>query len=136
MNNVCLIGRLCADPEIREARGGELLVANFTVAVDRGGEDADFIRITAFGKTAEFAEEYFRKGMRVGVTGEIRTGSYEKEDGTKVWTTDIYANRLYFADGRRDEAEETGSKRNGKGSQDEARSRGSGKGKSDAKRSR
>lgn len=130
MNSVCLIGRLCADPEIREARNGELLVANFTVAVDRGGEEADFLRITAFGKTAEFAEEYFRKGMRVGVTGEIRTGSYEKEDGTKVWTTDIYANRLYFADGRRDEAEETGSKRNGKGS---GRSSG---GKSDAKRSR
>lgn len=113
MNNVSLMGRLCADPEMRETKGDpQILVASFTLAVDRMGEGADFIRITCFNKTAEFVEEYFRKGMRVALTGEIRTGSYEKEDGTTVYTTEVYANRVYFADSKRDEAEETGSKRN------------------------
>lgn len=103
MNQVCLIGRLTADPEGRRA-GKDLEVCNFTLAIDRPGQDsgADFIRCAAFGKTAEFAEDYFQKGVRAGVTGRIQTGSYEDKDGITRYTTDIIVDRLYFADGLRD----------------------------------
>lgn len=102
MNQVCLIGRLTADPEGRRAKDME--VCNFTLAIDRPGKDAgaDFIRCVAFGKTAEFCEDYFAKGVRAGVTGRIQTGSYEDKDGIVRYTTDIIVDRLYFADGIRD----------------------------------
>ena len=102
MNQVCLIGRLTADPEGRRAKDME--VCNFTLAIDRPGKDngADFIRCVAFGKTAEFCEDYFLKGVRAGVTGRIQTGSYEDKDGITRYTTDIIVDRLYFADGIRD----------------------------------
>ena len=102
MNTVCVIGRLTADPEGRRAKDME--VCNFTLAIDRPGKDngADFIRCVAFGKTAEFCEDYFSKGVRAGVTGRIQTGSYEDKDGITRYTTDIIVDRLYFADGIRD----------------------------------
>lgn len=104
MNSVNLIGRLTADPNIRTTEKGDLLIANFTLAVPRiGSDEADFIRCTAFGKTAEFVEDYFSKGIRIGVTGRIQTDSYEREDGTKVYTTDIIIDRLDFADAKREE---------------------------------
>ena len=103
MNQVCLIGRLTADPEGRRAKDME--VCNFTLAIDRQGKDAgaDFIRCVCFGKTAEFAEDYFSKGVRAGVTGRIQTGSYEDKDRITRYTTDIIVDRLYFADGIRNE---------------------------------
>ena len=106
MNQVCLIGRLTADPEGRRAKDME--VCNFTLAIDRQSKDrgADFIRCVAFGKTAEFAEDYFSKGVRAGVTGRIQTGSYEDKDGIMRYTTDIIVDRLYFADGLRSEEKE------------------------------
>ena len=106
MNNVCLIGRLTADPEVRHGgKDGDLEIVNFTLAVQRiGTEDADFIRCTAFGKTAEFAEDYFSKGLRIGVTGHIQTGSYERQDGSTAYTTDVIIDRLDFADGKKDES--------------------------------
>lgn len=101
MNSVNLIGRLTADPEIRSDKKGELEIARFTVAVDRiGSEEADFIRCVAFGKSAEFVEDYFTKGLRVGVTGRIQTGRYEdKDSGKTIYTTDVISERLDFADG-------------------------------------
>lgn len=112
MNNVCLMGRLTADPQNMENKKVEIV--KFTLAIDRAGKDAgaDFIRIVCFGKTAEFAERYFTKGQRVSVTGHIQTGSYENKDGDTVYTTDIIADRLYFADSAKDDA---GSSRNRKG---------------------
>lgn len=108
MNNVNLIGRLTADPEIRSDKKGELEIARFTVAVDRiGSEEADFIRCVAFGKSAEFVEDYFTKGLRVGVTGRIQTGRYEdKESGKTIYTTDVICERLDFADGNPNNKEE------------------------------
>lgn len=99
MNNVSLIGRLTADPEIRDAK--ETTVARFSLAVDRlGSEEADFIRCVAFGKAAEFVEDYFVKGLRVGVSGRIQTGKYEdKDSGKTIYTTDVICERLDFADG-------------------------------------
>ena len=102
MNSVSLIGRLTRDPEVRYSSGSQTAVAKFTLAVNRpfakeGEQDADFIGITCFGKTAELVERYMSKGRQVGVTGRIQTGSYEK-DGRKVYTTDVIADRVEFLD--------------------------------------
>lgn len=102
MNRVDLTGRLVRDPEIRYSQGGSS-VASFTIAVDRtvkkGDEwvhEADFIKCVAFGKTAEFIEKYFKKGSFIVVSGSIKTGSYDKEDGTKVYTTDVWVEKAEF----------------------------------------
>ncbi len=102
MNSVSLIGRLTRDPEVRYSAGSQTAIAKFTLAVNRpfakeGEQDADFIFITCFGKTAELVEKYMSKGRQVGITGRIQTGSYEK-DGQKVYTTDVIADRVEFLD--------------------------------------
>jgi len=80
-----------------------MAVARFSIAIDRGkdrnGEDrgADFPNIVCFGKTAELVERYVGKGRLVAVTGRIHTDSYEK-DGRKVYTTEVYADRVEFLD--------------------------------------
>lgn len=107
MNNVSLIGRLTADPELKHTQSGTPM-ARFTIAVDRSfvkqGEErqADFISITAWNKTAEFVCKYFSKGRRIAVVGEIRTGSYTDKDGNKRYTTDVWANNVEFCDSRSD----------------------------------
>ena len=109
MNNVCLIGRLTADPEIRYTQIENIMVAQFNLAVNRAyakqGEErkADFITIVAWGKTAEFCSKYFRKGQQVGVTGRIETGSYDDKDGKKVYTTKVIAEHVDFADSNKNE---------------------------------
>ncbi|MGL4483657.1 MAG: single-stranded DNA-binding protein [Anaerovoracaceae bacterium] len=101
MNISVLIGRLTRDPEIRYTEGGNLAIANFSIAVDRiakQGEEkkTDFIRITAFGKQAENCEKFLTKGKLVGVEGRIQTDSYVNKEGQKVFTTDIVASRVQF----------------------------------------
>ncbi len=94
MNRVELMGRLARDPEIRQ---GETMSARFTVAVSRRKKDeTDFISCVAFGKTAELLDKYFHKGHRIGVSGRLLTGSYEKKDGTRVYTTDVVADEIDF----------------------------------------
>lgn len=107
MNRVILCGRLTNDPEVTEA-ANDTLVAKFTLAVDRRGtkgEDkkTDFIRIVSFNSAAEFAESYFKKGMRVLVSGKIQTGSYKNSDGKTVYTTDVVSDELHFADGKKED---------------------------------
>ena len=104
MNSVQLIGRLTRDPEIRYTDGGAS-IARFGIAVDRrfkqeNGADADFINIVAFGKTAEFIEKYFHKGMKIALNGRIQTGSYTDKDGKKVYTTDIVAENVEFCESK------------------------------------
>lgn len=104
MNNVSLVGRLTRDPDIRYTDGG-LSIARFNVAVDRRYKSdnqptADFIGCIAFGKTAEFVEKYFFKGNRIGLNGRIQTGSYEKEDGTKIYTTDVVVENVEFVESK------------------------------------
>ena len=97
MNVFCGIGRLTKDPDIRQA--GETQVARYTLAVDRQKKgEADFIPCVAFGKAAEFAEKYLSKGMKVGVTGRIQTGSYTNKDGQKVYTTDVIVGSHTFCE--------------------------------------
>jgi single-strand DNA-binding protein len=101
MNNVVLIGRLTKDPELRYIPQSETAVANFTLAVDRPlskEKTADFIRIVAFGKTAELCEKYISKGRQVGISGRIQTGSYKDKEGKTVYTTEVYADRVEFLD--------------------------------------
>ena len=113
INNCVLIGRLTKDPELRYLpNGNNTAVANFTLAVDRnlskdkkeeavrkGQPTADFINITAWGKTAELVNNYLNKGSQVAVQGRIQTGRYEK-DGQMIYTTDVIAERVEFLGGR------------------------------------
>lgn len=95
MNSVNLTGRLTADPEIRTTGKGDKMV-KFTLAVDRetAEKDADFIRCMVFRQSAEYMANYCGKGDVVGISGKIRTGSYEDKDGRKVYTTDIFCDRV------------------------------------------
>lgn len=116
MNQVNLIGRFTKDPELRFTPGQGKPVTTFTIAVDRRKKDeADFIRIVAWGKTAESVANYMKKGRLIGITGSIRTGSYEGKDGTKRYTTDVVASHVQFLDyGKKDEnVSDTNSGRNG-----------------------
>ena len=102
MNSVQLIGRLTRDPDVRYTTGqNQTAVARFTIAVNDGygeNERTSFIPIVVFGRQAETCERYLSKGRQVGITGRIRTGSYEK-DGRTIYTTDVIANRVEFLGG-------------------------------------
>lgn len=104
LNCAVVMGRLTADPEVRQTPSG-VSVCRFTVAVDRSyvkqGEqrEADFIDILAWRGTAEFVGKYFQKGSMIAIQGEIQTGSYEK-DGIKRRTFEIVANNVSFCGGK------------------------------------
>ena len=108
MNKVILMGRLVRDPEVRYSQGeNATAVARFTLAVDRrfnrnNGDDnnTDFIGCVAFGRQAEFAEKYFRKGTKIAITGRIQTGSYTNRDGARVYTTDVVVEEQEFAESK------------------------------------
>ena len=99
MNSVVLIGRLTKDPEVRYIPQSETAVANFTIAVDRPmakEKTADFLRIVAFGKTAELCERFLVKGLLVAVQGRIQTGQYKDKNGETRYTTEVVAERVEF----------------------------------------
>ncbi len=107
MNNVNLMGRLTKDPDIRYTQGqNSMAVARFTLAVDRrnknpdGSRDADFISCVAFRKTAELAEKYFKQGTKLAIRGHIQTGSYQKQDDSRVYTTDVVVDEVDFAESK------------------------------------
>lgn len=108
MNKVILMGRLTRDPDVRNSQGERsMVITRYSLAVDRrgrkgqtGDQTADFINCVAFDKAGEFAEKYFRQGMRVLISGRIQTGSYTNKDGIKVYTTDIVVEDQEFADSK------------------------------------
>ena len=106
MNKVILVGRLTRDPEVRYTQGeNQTAIARYTLAVDRrfkrdGEPTADFINCVVFGKSAEFAEKYFRQGLRVAISGRITTGSYTNKDGIKVYTTEVTVEEQEFAESK------------------------------------
>ena len=108
MNKVVLMGRLTRDPEIRYSQGeNSMAIARYTLAVDRrftrnsaDGQTADFIPCVVFGKGAQFAEQYFKQGMRVTVCGRIQTGSYTNREGQKVYTTEVVVDEQEFAESK------------------------------------
>ena len=104
------MGRLTRDPEIRYSQANNIPIATYTLAVDRpnrngsDGPTADFLRCISFQKSAEFAEQYLRKGIKIAVTGRIQTGSYTNRDGQKVISItkkefiSVFENTLLCAD--------------------------------------
>lgn len=117
MNKAILVGRLTRDPEVRYSSGENgTAVGRYTLAIDRrfkreNEPTADFIPCVVFGRSAEFAEKYFRQGMRVSVSGRIQTGSYTNKDGVRVYTTEVIVEEQEFAESRR-EQEQNGRGRN------------------------
>lgn len=115
MNKVILMGRLTRDPEVRYSQSdNSMAIARYTLAVDRrfnrnnDENTADFINCVAFGKAGEFAEKYFRKGIKIAVTGRIQTGSYTNKDGVKVYTTDIVVEDQEFAESKNSAGNDNG----------------------------
>lgn len=116
MNKVVLVGRIVRDPEVRYSQGeNPTAVARYTIAVDRrfkrdGEPTADFINCVTFGKSAEFVEKYFRKGLRISISGRITTNSYTNKDGIKVYTTEVTVEEQEFAESKAEsEANKTSS---------------------------
>lgn len=114
MNKVILMGRLTKDPEVRYTTSTNMMVVQFGLAVNRRfvkqGEErqADFINIIAWDKTGEFCSKYFKKGQQVGVVGRIQTRNYDDKDGKRVYVTEVVAEEVYFAEGRKGDAADTG----------------------------
>ena len=110
MNKVVLVGRLTADPELRQTQSG-IASCQFTVAVDRrfadkntGERQADFIRCQAWRQTAEFVSKYFSKGKMIALEGSLRTGSYTDKNHSDVthYTTDVLVDNVEFCGGKND----------------------------------
>ncbi len=109
MNLVVLNGRLTRDPELKFGQSGKAY-SRFSIAVDRpfssgnnGGQTADFINCVAFGKTAEFIGEYFRKGKKILLNGTLQMNQYESE-GRKITTYVVIANNVEFGESKASEA--------------------------------
>ena len=100
MNKVILMGRLTKNPEIKYAgKDNDMAVARYTLAVNRrykrdGEQEADFISCVTFGKSAEFAQKYLHKGMRIVIGGRISTGNYKDKDGKTIYTTDVIVKNM------------------------------------------
>lgn len=96
MNNANIVGRLTKDPEPRSTQGGTVLT--LCVAVDRGDKNksTDFIDCVAFNKTAEFIAQYFHRGDPIMITGKIQTRTWERDDGTKQKSTEVFISECGF----------------------------------------
>ena len=104
MNNFVGIGRLTRDPEVRYTQSGKAC-AKFTLAIDRrkssdGNQQADFIQCVAWEKTAEVISQYCTKGKKIAVEGRIQTRSYDANDGTKRYVTEVVVNNMEFCDSK------------------------------------
>lgn len=115
MNKLFLMGRLTRDPEIRYGQGeNQMAVARFSLAVDRrfkrAGDtaSADFFNCTAFGKQAEFAERYLKQGSKILLAGRVQNDHYTNRDGQKVFSVQVIAEEMEFAESKRGTSETTG----------------------------
>ena len=106
MNKVILMGRLTRDPEVRYSSNGDnLAIARYSLAVNRrfkrqGEAEADFIDCVAFGKAAEFAEKYFRKGQMVAVVGRLQIRDWQDKDGNRRRSAEVVIEEQNFAESR------------------------------------
>lgn len=94
LNTVSLIGRLAADPTVRQTQAG--VVVSFRLAVQRPTKDktADFFNVTAFGKTAEYIQNYVTKGRLVVVNGRLEVNAYTNKEGANVQAVQVVANTV------------------------------------------
>jgi len=110
MNKVVLLGRLTRNPEIRYTAVNNMLVAIFSLAVNRRfvkqGEErqADFINIIAWGKIGEFCNKYFKKGQQISVIGRLQSRHYDDKDGKRVYVTEVVAEEVYFAESKKEDS--------------------------------
>lgn len=115
MNKVILMGRLTRNPDVKylkkvKKNGTQetTCIAHYTLAIDRrtrqqdGQQTADFIPCVAFGKLGEFAEKYLQQGMKIAISGHIRTGSYINKENKKVYTIDIIIEEQEFTESKKD----------------------------------
>lgn len=112
LNSVIIMGRLTRDPEMRHTQNGTA-VASLTLACDRdfkpknGEKETDFIDVVVWGKTAEFAANYFNKGRMVIVEGRLQVRGWQDKDGNKRKSTEVVADRMYFGDSKQDGKKQT-----------------------------
>jgi len=105
MNKVILIGRLCAEPSVHHT-ASDISVSSFTLAVDRkfknsdGDKMTDFISIVAWKNLSDFVQKFVNKGMKLVVIGSMHIRNYEKDDGTKVYITEVIAEEIEFAESK------------------------------------
>lgn len=110
MNKVILMGRLVRDPEVKYSQGSTpVAIARYTLAVSRrfkrdGEPEADFISCVALGKSGEFVEKFFKKGQMVSVVGRLQVRSWDDNDGTKRWSTEVVTEEHYFAESKNSNA--------------------------------
>ena len=108
LNVVAIMGRLAADPQMRQTRSGKN-VASFRVAVDRGRKDAngqnqtDWLDVVARDKTADFVSRYFSKGSMIAVTGRLQSRSYQDKNGNNRTAIEIVANQVSFCGEKKQE---------------------------------
>jgi single-strand DNA-binding protein len=106
MNKIILMGRLTRDPEVRYSQGeSSLAIGRFSLAVDRrfkrqGEAEADFFNCTAFGKQAEFVEKYLKQGTKILLSGRVQNDNYTNKEGQKVYSVQIIAEEIEFAESK------------------------------------
>ncbi len=105
INQVVLVGRLTNDVELKTTSSG-MTIASFNVACNGFKDTTDFIRCTAFSKTAEVLNQYTRKGSRIGITGRIHAYSYDKQDGSKAYVTEVSVNSIQLLDSKQDSGQQ------------------------------
>lgn len=103
MNKLILMGNFTRDPEIRYSQGSNLAIARFSIAINRrfareGEDNTDFFNCTAFGKTAEFVEKYFHKGMKAAIVGRIENDNYTNKNGEKVYSVKVIVEEIEFGE--------------------------------------
>ena len=115
MNKTILVGRLTADPELRQTQSG-VASCRFTVAVDRkfadkntGEKQSDFITCVAWRQTAEFVSRYFNRGKMIALEGSLRTGKYQDRNHEDVthYTTEVYVDNVEFVGSKGDGGQQT-----------------------------
>lgn len=112
LNSVIIMGRLTRDPELRHTQNGTA-VASLTLACDRdfkpqnGEKETDFIDVVVWGKTAEFAANYFTKGRMAIVEGRLQVRNWQDKDGNKRKSTEVVADRMYFGDSNQEGKKQT-----------------------------
>lgn len=107
MNTCIFIGRLTRDPEIKNI--GDTKIASFSLAVDRrvkskDGVEADFFNITAFGKSADFAQNWLNKGIKIAVEARAQNHNYTDKNGVKRYEVQFVADSIQFVESKRDAA--------------------------------
>ena len=114
LNRIVLMGRLVADPELRQTPNG-IFVASFRIAVDRnyqskdtGERQADFISCVAWRQTGEFISRYFQKGRMIALEGSLQTRNYEDKTGARKTAYEVIVDQAYFADSKPNDNQKAG----------------------------